>query len=264
MQPATPAGNGIKTPVQTADPLPMTGLLGAGIAVMILADAVVGTRLVWLASRTRRLPELGLGGSLLLLGAIGYPLSIAARSGGGGSPEADAAWLGAALGFQNLGCAAMAVATLATFRPRVGWGRALTGLCALLLLGSWGVQLATGDFANRPGASAAYWVGFAGRVLPFVWAAVESWRYHALLRRRLQVGLAEPAVTDRFRLWAISASGVVCAFAVFLVGILAGLEVATSPWVLVPTSVVGCISGVTLWLAFLPPAWYLRRFAPAS
>ncbi|MGH0032946.1 MAG: hypothetical protein ACQGVC_24400 [Myxococcota bacterium] len=237
----------------------MSALLGAGVAVMILADAVVGSRLVMLARRTRQLPELGLGGSLLLLGAIGYPLSIAARSGVGGSPEADAAWLAAGLGLQNLGCAAMALATVATFHSGSAVARGVAVLLTAMLAGSWTAQLATGDFGRPTGTSVAYWVGFAGRVLPFVWSAAESWRYHGLLRRRLRIGLADAAVTDRFRLWAVSATGVVCAFGVFMTGLLTGTPVSTSPWVLAPTSLFGVVSGVTLWLAFLPPKAYLAR-----
>jgi hypothetical protein len=241
----------------------MGALLGIGVVVMIVADAVVGLRLLWLACHTRRLPELGLGTSLVGLGALGYPISIAARSGAGGSPETDELLLAAAMAFQNLGCASMAVANVATFHPKVGWARALAGLVAVLLAGSWGVQVASGDFAHhQPGGSTAYWVGLGARALPFLWAAACAWEYHGQLRRRLRLGLTDAVVTDRFRLWAISATGVVCAFSVFTLGIVSRVDVATSAWVLAPTSLAGLVSGVTLWLAFLPPRWYLRRIEP--
>lgn len=240
----------------------MRALLGLGVVVMILADAIVGVRMLRLARRTRALPELCIGASLMLLGALGYPLSIAARSGAAGSPEANEGLLAVAMACQNLGCAAMAVATVATFRPGVAWARAGAGLFTALVAGSWLVQVAQGDFANRPGESAAYWVGLAGRALPFVWATAESWHYYGVLKRRLRIGLSDATVTDRFRLWAISGSGVVCAFAVFTLGIWSGVDVAASAWVLAPTSAAGWVSGVSLWLAFLPPAWYLRRLEP--
>lgn len=41
------------------------------------------------------------------------------------------------------------------------------------------------------------------RALPFAWAALESWRYHRKMRRRLALGLSDPVVTDRFALFAI-------------------------------------------------------------
>ena len=242
----------------------MTLLLGAGVLVMIVADAVVGVRLLRLSLRTRRIPELAIGVSLLFLGGIGYPLAVAARNGAAGSPEATADLIGAALACQNLGCAGMAVATAGTFRAGVGWARGLAAAICAVLLGSWLVQLATHDFARPVGTSPAYFVGLAARVLPFVWSAAESWSYYAKLRRRLRVGLGDAAVTDRFRLWATNATCVALAFGVFLAGLLAGTDVATSPWVLALTSLAGLVSGVTLWLAFLPPERYLRRFQPSG
>jgi hypothetical protein len=239
----------------------MAWLLGAGVLVMIVADAAVGLRLVRLALRTRRLPELAIGSSLLFLGGIGYPLAVAARNGAAGSPEATADLIALALACQNLGCAAMAVATAATFRGGVGWARALAGVVCGVLLASWLVQLATGDFARPVGTSLPYFVGLVTRLVPFVWSSAESWSYYAILRRRLRVGLGDAAVTERFALWATNSTGVALAFAVFLAGLIAGADVATSAWVLAPTSLAGLLSGITLWLGFLPPRWYLRRFA---
>ena len=57
----------------------MLQILGIGVLVMIVADGVVGARLIMLARRTRQLPEFCFGISFLFLGVVGYPLSIAAR-----------------------------------------------------------------------------------------------------------------------------------------------------------------------------------------
>jgi hypothetical protein len=231
---------------------------------MIAADAVVGVRLLALWARTRQMPELGFGSALLLLGAVGYPLAIAARKGLIGAPEDQVFWLGAALGLQNLGCAAMAVATASTFRARAGWAWGLAVAMAALLAGSWLAEAFVDGFSRATGQSAYYWLGLAGRVLPFLWSAIESWSYFARLRRRLRLGLADAAVTDRVRLWALSASGVVVAFGVFAAGLIAGIDVTASPLVLGTTSVVGCVTGISLWLAFLPPASYLHRIRGAE
>ena len=243
----------------------MASLLGFGVVVMIVADAVVGGRLLLLSRRTRRLPEFALGSSVLLLGGVGYPLAIAARQGAGGA-ESASTLLAAALAIQNLACLAMAVSVWLTFRRDATAARFACVAVAALLFGSWIAQALGVGFALAAGGSAAYWLGFAGRVLPFLWSALESWRYHGMLRRRLAIGLADPAVTDRFRLWAICASAVTAAFAVFGLAVVRGLDVATSPLVLASTSLAGLVSGVALWLAFLAPHWYLRRFeeAPAS
>jgi hypothetical protein len=236
----------------------MTGLLGIGVLVMIVANAVVGTRLVRLAHRTRQLPELAIAASMLLLGAIGYPLSIVARN----LDDAGAAetLLGAAFLFENVGCAAMALATWRTFRSEDAWARWLCVAFAALLAGSWLAQAATGDFAPGLAPSPWYWLAFGGRSLPFVWAAFESWSYFSRLRRRAAIGLADPVVADRFRLWAINTSSVSAAFGVFALAVLLQVPVATSPPVLAATSAAGLASGISMWLAFLPPRWYLRRF----
>jgi len=241
----------------------MGGLLGLGMVVMIVADAAVGLRLIGLAARTHQLPELAIGAAFLLMGGIGYPLTFAARNGLGG-PENLQAMLALAFAVQNLGCLAMAVATWRTFRPDDSRALAACGLVGALMAVGWGGQLATGAFSATPGTSWLYWFDYAGRLLPFVWGAVEAWRYHGMLRRRLALGLADPVVTDRFRLWALSASGVTGAFLLFLASTLARVDVAHSLWLTLGIALVSATSGVCFWLAFLPPRFYLRRFEAAG
>lgn len=235
----------------------MERALGLGIAVMIAADAVVGARLLLLGLRGRRLPELAFGSAFLLLGVVGYPLSIVAR----GAAPAGAGLLAAALAAQDLGSLAMGVATWRTFRPREPWARRAVGLlAAALLVGMLGDSVQAGAPSLRDGGP-WYYVGFAGRAGAFLWAALEALRYHGMMRRRLVLGLADPVVTDRFRLWAISSLGVCAAFATFLVGRLTADNVATSAPVLLVTSVAGIVAGVAMLLAFVPPAAYVRSVA---
>lgn len=242
---------------------PMSGLLGLGVVVMVIADLAVGLRLIGLSARTRRLPELSIGAAFLLLGGIGYPLAFAVRNGLGG-PEHLSSLLALAFAVQDLGCLSMGVATWRTFRPDEPRAAAACGGIALLMAVGWGGQLATGAFSPTPGASLLYWVDFAGRVVPYAWATAESWRYYGMLRRRLALGLADPVVTDRFRLWALSASGVTGAFLLFLVATLARVDVSSSLWLTTAIAGASALSGVCFWLAFLPPRVYLRRFEAAS
>ena len=95
-------------------------------------------------------------------------------------------------------------------------------------------------------------------LVPIGWGAVESLRYWALLRRRLALGLAEPVVVDRFRLFGVAMGAglfantatVVCQILdIEIVGTAAG-TVAVSP---------AMLAAVALWLAFLPPRAYLAR-----
>jgi hypothetical protein len=230
-------------------------LLGLGLVVMIAADAVVGTRLLLLALRHRRLPELAFGASFLLMGVVGYPLSISARSAG------DAGLLAAALAAQNLGALAVYVATWQVFRPDAVWAlRGVSMAGGVFLASLLGDSFQAGAPLLRDGG-AWYYLGFAARALAFVWSAAEAFRYHAMMRRRLALGLGDPVVADRFRLWAVSSTAVAVAFAAFLLGHLRGGAGATSAPVLVATSLAGIVAGVTVFLAFSPPAAYLRRVA---
>lgn len=241
-------------------------LLGIGILVMIGVDAFVGVRLLALARQTRKLPELALGGSFLLLGGVGYPLSILARRWTEQGQPGGEALLGVALLAQNLACLGVYLFTWRTFRPDRSWAAALVtaaGCClALSLLAPLlGLPRAQG-WDGGPG----YLLGFGPRFGAFVWSAWESGRCAAMLRRQRRVGLADPVVVDRVWLWAVTSTSVAVAFAIFLVARLAGLDVAASPWVLLPTSVAGLVAGVSTWLAFVPPRRYLSRIlarAPA-
>ena len=56
----------------------LLGLLGFGT--FLTVSVVVGTRLLLLARRTRKLPELAIGLNFILAGAVGYALLLAAES----------------------------------------------------------------------------------------------------------------------------------------------------------------------------------------
>ncbi len=226
-------------------------LLGLGIVVQLVADAVIGVRLLLLARRTRQLPELAMGACCLLLGGVGLPLSLAVRAGLLGAAEDRGVWLATALAIQNLACLALYVATWRVFRADRTWARAVVAVAA--------VALAISVPGSGADSGALYWLGWAGRGGAFAWSAFESVRYLGLLRRRHALGLVSPVVLDRFRLWSICCIAVVIGFAVFLVSRLQGLNPAETPAVLATTSLVGLVGGISLWLAFAPPAAYLRR-----
>jgi hypothetical protein len=232
-------------------------LLGLGMLLMIFADAVVGIRLLQLARRTRQLPEASLGLSFLLLGAIGYPLSTAARLGALPTEGANAALLGGAFLVQNLGCLGIYVATARIFRSDSRRALAVTALAGAAFAASWvGQGLADGfDPSVRGGA---YYLGLVTRATAFAWAAYESLSCWALGRRRLRLGLADPIVIDRFLLFGVATSAVFVAFAAFGAGQLTTANVAESVWVLVSTSLAGVVAAVTTWLAFVPPDSYRR------
>jgi hypothetical protein len=236
----------------------MLQILGIGLLVMIVADGVVGARLLMLARRTRQLPEFCFGISFLFLGVVGYPLSIAARKAAmAGAPVPEL--LPTALLFQDLSSLAMFIATWQTFRPANRWPRHVMWAGVIVFGASLlGDSVMAGTWMFRDGG-VWYELGFWARASAFIWAAVEAGRYYGSMRRRLKLGLADPVVTDRFRLWTISSYAISAAFLIFYMGRLWADNVATSVPVLLATSVAGLIAGVTVWLAFVPPDGYLRR-----
>jgi hypothetical protein len=80
------------------------------------------------------------------------------------------------------------------------------------------------------------------------WAFAECGRYHLLLRRRRRLDLADPVVTDRYRLYAVG-----------WVFWWSGLEMLTDPVGAPLLGLLGASSAVYIWLAFLPPRAYLAR-----
>ncbi|MFQ5417957.1 MAG: hypothetical protein ACE5FL_13030 [Myxococcota bacterium] len=236
----------------------MQALLGIGVLAMIAACVVVGTRLLWLSTRTRRSPEFLLGTAFVLLGGIGYPLAIAARGGPGGSPSPGLLRL--ALGFQDVACLAMYAATWQTFHSG---SRSAGGITALAAVG-FGASVMGVAGSGSPDHGAWYYIGFALRAGCFGWAAVESHRYQRLLKRRLRIGLGDAVVADRFRLWTISTVAIFLGFGIFLVGHLTTDNVAPAGWVLAATSAVSLTAAACMWLAFVPPAAYVRRVSAAT
>jgi hypothetical protein len=83
-------------------------------------------------------------------------------------------------------------------------------------------------------------------------------RYHRQLRRRLALGMADPLVANRVLLWAIYALS-----ATFVVAVQAFYHLTLGntlghPVPLLASALGGSLSSVAVYLAFLPPASYLR------
>jgi uncharacterized SAM-binding protein YcdF (DUF218 family) len=239
--------------------------LGLGLAIQLVADLVIGVRLLRLARRTRELPEAAFGWSFVLLGGLGYPLAVVARGSlAGAAPAAAGALLALALSAQNLACFALAVGVGHVFRRESRAARVLLVALAAAYVASVAGQATTLGFHGARDGGFFYFLGLAARALPFGWSVLESLRYHAVLRRRLPLGLASTIVTDRVRLWGVASASVFAGFVIFAAARLAGANPGTSPLVLASTSVIGVVAAVALWLAFLPPAAYLRRLDRAA
>jgi hypothetical protein len=240
-------------------------ILGAALGgSFVIASLVVGVRLVWLSTRTRQSPELLIGAGLLLLSVFGYPFMTVARK-AQALAEPTRVGLAAASGAaQVVGGLLLLLFVWRVFRSRDRWAVGLvTGYAALGAFVFAGQSLGPGWWAwaaqEQGPWAAARWLF----LVPIGWGALESLRYWGQLRRRQALGLADPVLVDRFRLFGVAMSfGLAAnlgAIALQLLGIeLVGSAIGTLA--VSPASV----AAVSLWLAFLPPRAYLERVVRAS
>lgn len=157
-----------------------------------------------------------------------------------------------------VGQSAIALFTWRVFRPGEAWARALAlGFMALLAgVALW--QTASPGWRVYAAEERGAWNLLpAFSLITLGWAGAESLLYHAKLRRRLALGLADPITTDRLRLWSVS---MLAAFAIAL-----SVQALRFAGVQVTPEVMGLIVGPlclvaasAMWLAFLPPRRYVR------
>jgi hypothetical protein len=99
-------------------------------------------------------------------------------------------------------------------------------------------------------------VGYGGA---FVWSAAEGIAHYRRARLRLTIGLADPVVANRFLLFAIygiACTGISIANAAAVV---LEVNIATSLVVVLPSAVLSLVAAAAMFLAILPPAWFLTR-----
>jgi hypothetical protein len=241
----------------------METLAALGGGAFALASLVVGLRLLVLAVRSGELPEFGVGIALFLMGGLGYPAAAVARGAPGLGVLPRVALEAGAMVCMVLGTAGIALFNWRVFRPEERWAaRGVAALCAALVA-SFTWQAAAPGFlaaAENRGAGLRALEGLAGVAL--AWAAIESTRYAARLQRRLALGLADPLVADRVRLWSVAivaaqllngASQLAAAF---------GRDIATWRYGGALIGPLGLAAALAMWLAFLPPARY-RAFVLA-
>jgi hypothetical protein len=234
--------------------------------IYLVTITVVGFRLLWLARRTRELPELLLGCALILGGTLGGPLEAASAAAKLEAPELGGRMLlfGKLFGIVALVCHVSFIRLV--FRPHERWALALTvGVVAAILAGFWGAA-ASGAFTTAEQPLVCFWVDLAARLLGSGWLVFEGARYYGLMRRRMRVGLADAVVTNRFLLWTTAG---VCSMVFLLTSVPPALLDPERYKMLLTTdliafSIAGIAVSVLYLLAFLPPAAFVRRLRAAA
>lgn len=226
----------------------------------LLIILIVGSRLVLLARRTRQLPELLLGGALLLGGVLGGPLEAAA-----GPVQREAGAIGGKLlllgkiaGLGALICHATFIRRV--FRPHERWPWLIVGImvgfpsAAIIGYGSHGA------FATSVIPMNWFWLEFAARITGAIWLTVEGAIYYGMMKRRLRLGLAEPLITNRFLLWTMA--GVFSALVLFTAVPPMLLDPLTDANLLALDVFVFSFAGIGVsvlyFLTFLPPQGFRR------
>lgn len=237
----------------------MTAVSMLGFAAFLGVSLWVGARLLWLARRTREIPEAAIGGALFL-GGVGFSTIVAAFRLRLFPEPALFAVFAFAMAALALGTIALAVGVWKLFRPVDPAARAAVAATAIVQLAGWIAGVA--EF--RPDGSRGdfvFWSFNLSGFAAYAWSAAECFRYRALLERRARIGLSDPAIAHRFLLWGVAG----CAgAAVFGAGMVARPFVhGPSAAVLLAQSLAGFVAGVAIWLAFFPPRAYLRRMARA-
>lgn len=243
----------------------MTIVAALAGAVAVLTSWIVGGRLLVLAHRTRELPELLIGTALLCTGGIWNLFVSVGRQATALDDGTRAALvaIGAAAG--ATGMTSLAFFNWRVYRPGSRAATALAAAILLILVGAFVAQGATRGWAAFARTERGPWLfGTWLGVAIYLWSSVEAWRQQRMLARRLALGIADPIVADRMRLWALAMSSALVGASVLAACQVLGVPIAGTAIGATLTAVVAMAAAGFLWLAFLPPAAYLARVRAAT
>jgi hypothetical protein len=234
--------------------------------IYLLTITAVGIRLLALARRSRVLPELMLGISLLVGGTFGATLEA---SGLALATKIEPQMVGTLLlagkscGLVALGC--QGVFLWKVFRPDATWAPALIGVCLALSITAIVGFAQSGTFTTGHVPMLWFWLELVARTAGSVWLVCESIHYYRLMKKRITLGLADPVVGNRFLLWAIAG---VCGISMMLTAVPPVLYPTTTHWLMVWDIALFSSCGIGFCIAyslvFFPPAFYLRRISGSA
>jgi hypothetical protein len=234
-------------------------LAAIGGGAFVVVSLVIGIRVMWLARRTRGLPEFAMALGLLLMGGLGYPVLILAQFGSFLPDGARVLLIFVHLVFHAVAMPAVAVFNWRVFRPREAWAKGFVIAVCLAVLACFVGQGVDPGYRALALRGERVWFLYAQiGVVVFLWSAIESLRYFARLRKRQKIGLADAVVANRFLLWGV---GTLCAASVTTITQILqtmGIDTNGTPAGAAAIAPLGLIASGTLWLAFLPPARYSR------
>jgi hypothetical protein len=243
-------------------------LVWVGFLAFFVASLVVGVRLILLWTRTRELPELLIGIGVLGIGPVGFGSQRVAQvllmNARASDPEAAIPSSVIALMLIGGASAVIGVVCKLFFNTRVYHADSqimarLMWAGAVGIIGLLAYRIVIGDLVPSSSPSALANIQSFAQIFVLVWGSLEALVYWRRMQRRTALGLADPAVTNRFLLWGIGAGA---AGVGSLIGTVAALTLGQANtevgWVVVSSSLHGLVAAIALSLAFIPPPSYLR------
>jgi hypothetical protein len=253
-------------------------ILGAVVLLLNLGlSLVVGARLLARSFAPGLWVERFLAVYFLVGVCVGGSLVTAAYAGWSdpslGLPEAWIAPLHAAgSGCIAVGTVAVLLFTHRTFRAGQHWAAAVAVAGTLALVGSFAARCVSEGFAISTDPGPIHWLLYWLRIGALGWMASEAIAYWVRTRRRLELGLIDPMVANRFALWSVWAgatlstalSEVVARAIYHWVGGDAGssdsaVRGLAAPIIVISltiTSTTGLVAAGSLFLTFFPTAGY--------
>lgn len=236
----------------------MGPIVAIGFVAFFFASLAVGLRLLALWWRTGELPALLIALGVLGIGPVGFGASVA----GGLVAEAQP---GLSAPLYALGTLAVVAGVLAKFvfnwrvyHPRSKAALAVVGLAAGVLLALVLHRAFGTGFAASRESSPMTLLQSGVQVSALLWGSVEAFRYWLRMKRRVGLGLADPAVANRFALWSLGAGAAgVGSLVGAVAGYVAGASTLEMGWVVASSSAHGFVAAVAMFLAFVPPHRYL-------
>jgi hypothetical protein len=221
-----------------------------GFGSFVVVSAIVGLRLLRIAIRTGEVPELAIGTALFAGGGVGHGLIVAsfALHAFPAAMTPIAVLIGNAAA--SAGAIALAFGVWRMFRPFDRWPRIVIGVIVALLAISLLERLR--NIGIVPAPPQVFWTITIGGAVSFAWSAIESLRFHAMMRRRMRIGLADAATTRRFLLWGIAASAAVAIHVCAAVNRFLDPGTIALPLLLVQDAL-GLTAAIGIWFAFFPP-----------
>jgi hypothetical protein len=232
---------------------------GISYALSFVIATWVGLHLLRMATRTRKAPELGIGLTVFTLG-----FGTAGMLGGELVAAGGRIILGQLLAIGGLllvatGTIGLYLAMRQVYRPGSAWATAGVALGSILMIGAFVARLVEGGVPTPWDPTPANACFLLGRFAVYAWAAIESYHYFALLRRRLAIGIADPVVMLQILFWAIAATGIALSVSTITVGTFAlGVRPATWPAGVGVVAFLSITSASAIWCAFMPPSWFPR------